>query len=40
MTFANISGFGNIDYPEDFRDETQELLNSILEASFERKGLS
>ena len=29
-----------IDYPEDFRDETQELLNSILEASFERKGLS
>lgn len=40
VTFANISGFGNIDYPEDFRDETQELLNSILEASFERKGLS
>ena len=40
VTFANVSGFGNIDYPEDFRDETQELLNSILEASFERKGLS
>lgn len=40
VTFANISGFGNIDYPEDFRDETQELLNSILEAAFERKGLS
>ena len=40
VSFANISGFGNIDYPEDFRDETQELLNSILEASFERKGLS
>ena len=40
VTFANVSGFGNIDYPEDVRDETQELLNSILEASFERKGLS
>lgn len=40
VTFANVSAFGNIDYPEDFRDETQELLNSILEASFERKGLS
>ena len=40
MTFANVSGFGNIDYPDDFRDETQELLNSILEASFEKKGLS
>lgn len=40
VTFANVSGFGNIDYPEDFRDETQELLDSILEASFERKGLS
>lgn len=40
VTSANISGYGNIDYPEDFRDETQELLNSILEASFERKGLS
>ena len=40
VTFANVSGFGNIDYPDDFRDETQELLNSILEASFEKKGLS
>ena len=40
VNFANISGFGNIDYPDDFRDETQELLNSILEAALERKGLS
>lgn len=39
VTFANISGFGNIEYPEDFKDETQELLNAILEASLERKGL-
>lgn len=40
VTFANVSGFGNIDYPEDFRDETQELLNAIMEASLDRKGLS
>ncbi len=36
---TNISGLGNIEYPEDFRDETQELLDSILEAALERKGL-
>ena len=36
---ANISGFGNIEYPKDFRDETQELLDSILEAALERKGI-
>lgn len=35
----NISGLGNIEYPEDFRDETQELLDSILNAALERKGL-
>ena len=40
VTYADISGFGNINYPDDFRDETQELLNSILDASLERKGLS
>ena len=37
---ANISGFGNIEYPIDFHDETQELLNEIFEATLERKGLS
>ncbi len=37
---ANISGFGNIEYPADFHDETQDLLNAILEAALERKGLS
>ncbi len=37
---ANISGYGNIEYPVDFRDETQELLNSIIKATLERKGLS
>ena len=37
---ANISGLGNIEYPKDFHDETQELLNSILEAALERKGFS
>lgn len=36
---ANISGLGNIEYPKDFRDETQELLDSILEVALERKGL-
>ncbi|KAI4452720.1 hypothetical protein C823_007304 [Eubacterium plexicaudatum ASF492] len=36
---ANISGLGNIEYPKNFRDETQELLDSILEAALERKGL-
>lgn len=39
VTHKNISGFGNIEYPEDFRDETQELLDAILDASLERKGL-
>ena len=39
VTCANISGYGNIEYPEDFRDETQALLDSILEAALERKGL-
>lgn len=37
---ANISGLGNIEYPDDFRDETQELLEAILQAALERKGLS
>lgn len=40
VSSANISGFGNIDYPDDFRDETQELLNAIMEAALDRKGLS
>lgn len=39
VTHKNISGFGNIEYPDDFRDETQELLDAILDASLERKGL-
>lgn len=37
---VNISGLGNIIYPKGFKDETQELLDSILEAALERKGLS
>lgn len=38
VSIANISGYGNIEYPIDFRDETQELLDAIMTASLERKG--
>ncbi|MDD3141665.1 MAG: AAA family ATPase [Lachnospiraceae bacterium] len=40
VDFTNISGLGNLEYPTDFRDETQDLLDAILEAALERKGLS
>ena len=36
---ANISGYGDIEYPSDFRDETQQLLDDLLDAMIERKGL-
>lgn len=35
----NISELGNIEYPKDFKDETQELLDSILDAALKRRGL-
>ena len=35
----NISTLGNIEYPKDFKDETQALLDDILDAALERKGL-
>lgn len=38
VSACNISGYGTIDYPDDFRDETQELLNDILMASI-KKGI-
>ena len=31
-----ISGYGNIEYPDDFRDETQELLNDLVKAALKR----
>ena len=40
VSHVSISGFGNIEYPDDFKDETQELLDSIIDATLERKGLS
>lgn len=30
---CSISGYGMIDYPDDFKDETQELLNDIMNAA-------
>lgn len=36
---AHISGLGSIEYPEGFRDETQILIDEILDAALERKGL-
>ena len=31
-----LSEYGTIDYPDDFRDETQELLNNLIDASSQR----
>lgn len=39
VTNKNISELGNIEYPKDFKDETQDLLNLILDAALKRKGL-
>lgn len=37
VSMCNISGYGNIDYPEDFRDETQELLNDLMNAALKKE---
>lgn len=34
---CEISGFGNLDYPEDFHDETQELLNELMNAALTKR---
>lgn len=34
---CEISGFGNLDYPEDFYDETQELLNELMNAALMKR---
>jgi predicted ATPase len=33
-----LSDYGNIQYPEDFRDETQKLLDDLLNAALEKRG--
>ena len=38
VSLCSISGYGNIDYPDDFRDETQELLNNLMNAAL-KKGI-
>ena len=35
---GEISGYGNIQYPEDFRDETQKLLDDLMNAALEKRG--
>lgn len=37
VAVCNISGYGNIQYPEDFRDETQELLNDLMNAALKKE---
>ena len=37
VSLCNISGYGNIDYPDDFRDETQELLNDLMNAALKKE---
>ena len=33
-----LSGYGNLQYPEDFRDETQKLLDDLMNAALEKRG--
>lgn len=33
-----ISGYGNLKYPDDFRDETQKLLEDLMKAALEKRG--
>lgn len=34
---GKISGYGNLQYPEDFRDETQKLLDDLMNAALEKR---
>ena len=34
---CEISGFGNLDYPDDFRDETQQLLDELMNAALMKR---
>ena len=35
---GKLSGYGNLQYPEDFRDETQKLLDDLMNAALEKRG--
>lgn len=35
---GEFSGYGNLQYPEDFRDETQKLLEDLMNAALEKRG--
>ena len=35
---GEFSGYGNLQYPEDFRDETQKLLDDLMNAAIEKRG--
>lgn len=35
---GELSAYGNLQYPEDFRDETQKLLDDLMNAALEKRG--
>lgn len=35
---GELSGYGNLQYPDDFRDETQKLLDDLMNAALEKRG--
>lgn len=35
---GKLSGYGNLQYPKDFRDETQRLLDDLMNAALEKRG--
>ena len=35
---GEISGYGNLKYPDDFRDETQKLLEDLMKAALKKRG--
>lgn len=37
ISLGKISGYGSLQYPEDFRDETQKLLDDLMNAALEKR---
>lgn len=37
VSLCNVSGYGIIQYPDDFKDETQELLNDLMNAALKKE---